>query len=164
MTSTRVYVASPLGFCASGRHFYREVLLPSLAAEGIEVLDPWAGGEAIVAALGIPDAAARRTALGDANRSVAAANVSMIEACDAVFAVLDGVDVDSGTASEIGFAAARGKPVVGWRSDLRLAGDNEAAVVNLQVEHFVAASGGRVEAALDAAVATLVAVLASRPA
>lgn len=47
------------------------------------------------------------------------------------------VDVDSGTAAEIGFAYALGKPVVGWRSDCRQAGDNAASVVNLQVEHFL---------------------------
>lgn len=152
----RVYVASPLGFDEPGRAFSAGVLLPALMAREVEVLDPWAGGAAIVAALALDDPGARRAALREANRSVAADNVAMIEACDAVFAVLDGVDVDSGTASEIGYAAALGKPVIGWRSDLRDAGDNEAALVNLQVEHFVRANGGSLHTALDAAVAALV--------
>jgi nucleoside 2-deoxyribosyltransferase len=68
----------------------------------------------------------------------------MIAECSGVLAVLDGPDVDSGSASEIGSAAALGKPIVGWRSDLRLTGDNEAASVNLQVEYFVASTGGAV--------------------
>ena len=58
--------------------------------------------------------------------------------------MLDGADVDSGTAAEIGYAFARGTPIVGYRGDFRLAGDNEGAVVNLQVEYFIRASGGTI--------------------
>ena len=42
-----------------------------------------------------------------------------IDRCDAVVAVLDGADADSGTAWECGYAYARGKPVVALRSDFR---------------------------------------------
>ena len=74
--------------------------------------------------------------------------------------MLDGTDVDSGTASEIGFAFALGMPIVGFRTDLRATGDNEAAVVNLQVEYFIRASGGTIVTSLDAAVAALIDVVA----
>jgi nucleoside 2-deoxyribosyltransferase len=43
-----------------------------------------------------------------------------------VIAVLDGSDVDSGTAWEAGFACARGIPVIGMRTDLRPAEDGAA--------------------------------------
>jgi len=76
-----------------------------------------------------------------------------------VLALLDGSDVDSGTAAEIGYAAALARPVVGLRSDIRTAGDNEAAIVNLQVEWFIEASGGRLTGTLDTAVAALLALL-----
>jgi len=56
--------------------------------------------------------------------------------------VLDGSDVDSGTAAEIGYAFAQKKKIFGYRSDFRLAADNEGAMVNLQVEYFICASGG----------------------
>jgi nucleoside 2-deoxyribosyltransferase len=62
--------------------------------------------------------------------------------------VLDGVDVDSGTAAEIGYAFAKGKPIVGYRSDMRLSADNEALMVNLQVEYFIRASGGDIVSTL----------------
>lgn len=39
----------------------------------------------------------------------------------AMLAILDGQDVDSGTAAEIGYAFARRKPIVGYRGDLRVA-------------------------------------------
>ena len=45
------------------------------------------------------------------------ANIAHIEACDAVVANLDffrGPEPDSGTCFEIGYAVARGKPVVGY--------------------------------------------------
>jgi nucleoside 2-deoxyribosyltransferase len=50
---------------------------------------------------------------------------------DIVVAVLDGADVDSGTAWEIGYAFARGKPVIGLRTDFRTLSDG---IVNLMVE------------------------------
>jgi nucleoside 2-deoxyribosyltransferase len=45
--------------------------------------------------------------------------LASIDACDMVVAVLDGADVDSGVAFEVGYASARGKPVVGVRTDFR---------------------------------------------
>lgn len=60
---------------------------------------------------------------------------------DIVTANLDGVDVDSGTASEIGYAAGRGIPIFGYRTDFRLAGDNIGSLVNLQVESFITGNG-----------------------
>ena len=42
-----------------------------------------------------------------------------IDRADAVVAVLDGSDADSGTAWECGYAHARGKPIVAIRTDFR---------------------------------------------
>ncbi|MBD3270143.1 hypothetical protein GF376_01310 [Candidatus Peregrinibacteria bacterium] len=53
-------------------------------------------------------------------------------------------DVDSGTASEIGYATALGKSSLGYRGDFRLAADNEGSLVNLQVEYFIHKNGGRI--------------------
>jgi nucleoside 2-deoxyribosyltransferase len=66
-----------------------------------------------------------------------------------LIAVLDGVDVDSGTAAEIGFAYALGMRIFGLRTDFRLAGDNLGSIVNLQVQYFIEQSGGRVVETVD---------------
>jgi nucleoside 2-deoxyribosyltransferase len=66
-----------------------------------------------------------------------------------VVAVLDGVDVDSGTASEIGYAFARGKADRRVSRRPAVVRDNEALTVNLQVEYFVRASGGDIVSPLD---------------
>jgi nucleoside 2-deoxyribosyltransferase len=80
---------------------------------------------------------------------IAAANEAAIRRCNLVVAVLDGVDVDSGTASEIGFAYGLGKRSYGLRTDSRLAGDNPGALVNLQVQYWIEASGGKVVTTVD---------------
>ena len=157
--SPRVYVASPLGFTPAGSAWNDGVLLPALREAGLEPLDPWAGEAG--AALGrLLSSGAADEALRDADDLVGAANVELIRSAAAVLAVLDGTDVDSGTAAEIGCASAWDKVVVGLRTDSRRTGDNAGAVVNLQVEHFITRTGGSVHTSLDAAVAELAALLA----
>ena len=46
-----------------------------------------------------------------------------IDECDAVVGILDGADADSGTCVELGYAYARGKPIIGLRTDFRLSED-----------------------------------------
>jgi nucleoside 2-deoxyribosyltransferase len=143
-----IYVASPLGFSVPTRLWYESELLVRLAGAGFEILDPWAAEPGVE-----PGHPADPMAIGEKN-------ARMIERAAAVLAVLDGTDVDSGTASEIGYAAALGRPVVGFRTDLRESGEL-GAVVNLQVEYFVRAGGGRITASLDEAL-TLLAELCRR--
>lgn len=45
--------------------------------------------------------------------------VDGVDSSDAVLAIIDGAEVDSGVAWEMGFAYARGKPVIGVRTDFR---------------------------------------------
>jgi nucleoside 2-deoxyribosyltransferase len=86
----------------------------------------------------------RREAWRALNREIGGNNRAAIDEAHAVVAVLDGVDVDSGTAAEIGYAFARGKLIVGYRGDFRLSADNEGSIVNLQVEYFIRQSGGAI--------------------
>ena len=142
----RIYVASALGFAESGRDFYYRRLLPRLRRAGHDVIDPWRlpSGIAIERARRRLYGRARRDALAVANADAARGNQRAIDRAHALVAVLDGADVDSGTAAEIGYAFARGKAIVGYRGDVRLTGDNEGTTINLQVEHFIRASGGTI--------------------
>jgi nucleoside 2-deoxyribosyltransferase len=90
----------------------------------------------------------RRAAWRKLNKEIAAGNRVAIESCDLLLAILDGPDIDSGTACEIGYAFAKGKPILGYRSDYRMCADNEAATVNLQVEYFIRESGGDIIASV----------------
>jgi nucleoside 2-deoxyribosyltransferase len=62
-------------------------------------------------------------------------NLTGIENSDIIVAVIDGTDVDSGTAWEIGYAFAKGKPVIGLRTDFRTLGIE--GTVNLMIERSV---------------------------
>ena len=83
--------------------------------------------------------------------------LAMIDSVDVVLAVLDGADADSGTCVELGYAHARGKPIVGVRTDFRASEDRG---LNLMVSHVcgelvlgaedsVDALAGRALAAID---------------
>jgi nucleoside 2-deoxyribosyltransferase len=140
----KIYLAGPLGFSEAGRSFYNGTLIPAVARLGYEVLDPWTltPQAKIDAVAKMPYGEARRDAWRRLNVEIGGNNRAAIDRCDMVFAVLDGVDVDSGTAAEIGYAFAKGKPILGYRGDFRLSADNEGSTVNLQVEYFIRQSGG----------------------
>ena len=162
-----LYLASPLGFAASTWTFMEE-LVARLDALGFEVLNPWTLPTTTLAvkdltdAMEIADPAPRRDRLKEASMRIAAGNEEAIHQSDLVVAVLDGTDVDSGTAAEIGFAAALGRPIFGLRTDFRPAGDNEGVVVNLQVQWWIELHGGRVTRTVGELAAALSALRAGR--
>ena len=70
----------------------------------------------------------------DAPKHIMNRDRAAIDDCDVVVALLDGAQVDDGTAWEIGYAYAKGKPVVGIRTDFRNAGDTTHGRVNAMIE------------------------------
>jgi nucleoside 2-deoxyribosyltransferase len=138
----RCYVASPLGFSEAGRHWYREVYLPALR-QFVEPVDPWAlisDAEVAEAASNGEEQRMART-IGERNREA-------LQSCELLVAFLDGQEVDAGTAAEVGFGAAYGLKCFGLRSDYRQSGE-PGATINLQVEAFIAMSGGRIVRSLE---------------
>ncbi len=141
-----LYIASPLGFSEAGRFFLNEKLKPEIASIGYDVLDPFeqVDSQELGRILSMPYGPERLAAWEDLNPRIGKCNDIALQTTDGVFAVLDGVDVDSGTASEIGAASIMGKPILGYRGDFRLARDNEAGLVNLQVEYFIGRNRGKI--------------------
>ena len=142
----RIYMAGPLGFSEAGRHFHDSVLVRFVRRLGFTVLDPWrlTDRRKIEGVQRMLYGAKKREAWRKLNREIGRNNRRAIDDAHGVVAVLDGPDVDSGTAAEIGYAFARGKLIVGYRGDFRLSADNEGSVVNLQVEYFIRESGGAI--------------------
>jgi len=145
-----IYLASPLGFSESGRNYLYEVLIPAITENGFKTINPWelTSSDLAAAIKGMPPGREKRAKWKELNTLIGSNNTSGIDKADGIIAVLDGTDVDSGTAAEIGYAAALGKPVSGYRSDFRMAGDNEGATVNLQVEFFIYKSGGTISSTI----------------
>ena len=139
---SRCYVASPHGFTPAGRLYHSQVLVPALD-QVVEAVDPWELTHAAEFS-----AAARAGELPRFVVEVGRRNAVAIDGCALLVACLDGQEVDSGTAAEVGYAAARGVRCLGLRSDLRQAGE-KGAVVNLQVQAFIEMSGGSIAGTVD---------------
>ena len=144
----RCYIAGPLGFTEAGRRYQAEVYLPALAVV-VEPVDPWA--------LTTPEELAHARAHGRQRElalEIGRRNADAIRSCRLLVAQLDGQEVDSGTAAEVGYAAALGLTCFGWRTDLRDAGE-PGVRVNLQLESFIAESGGEITGSLDGLLSAL---------
>jgi nucleoside 2-deoxyribosyltransferase len=157
-------MAGPSGFFEAGRLWHRDVVLPAVEAAGLVAIDPWSGDSPIAETLATMDyGLGRRSALQKANLELGRRNLRLIDESRAVLASLDGQDVDSGTALEIGYAFAKGLLVVGVRTDIRLCADNEGGVVNLMIETCIVESGGILTESLTDAVTFLTSRLDSTP-
>lgn len=119
----KIYVAGPL-FTTAERDLNRQV------AELLESL-----GHTVF----LPQA--HEVELRDKEEPLAAAifrqDWTQVEAADLILANLDGPDPDSGTCWEVGFAYARGKRIVGYRTDFRQASDLPGTRVNLMLDASV---------------------------
>lgn len=73
--------------------------------------------------------------LPDPTRRIYDCLMDALEWCDAVVAVLDGSDADSGTCIEMGYACGRGKRIIGVRTDFR-SGEDDG--LNLMVSNICA--------------------------
>ena len=126
-----IYVAGPL-FSQAEREFNAN-LAGRLAGAGFEVFLPQAS-------------AAKQPPGPDRLRRIFEANRVEIDRAGAVLAICDGIPMDDGTAWEVGYAVARGLPVVGLRTDSRTMGPSER--VNLMIQESVALLAGTIDEAL----------------
>jgi nucleoside 2-deoxyribosyltransferase len=142
----RLYLASPYGFTDAGREFMKKTFITNFKQEAFDILNPWDYFDSISKTISeiysLTDTKEQIDKLKNLNQQISSRNENLLEQAQVVVAILDGADVDSGVASEIGYACALGKKILGYRSDFRLTGDNIGAVVNIQVEYFINKSGG----------------------
>ena len=141
-----VYVAGPDGFSEATRDFMDVRLLPWLRGLGVCVINPWemTSADELTAVYSLPHGEDRERQIDALNMDIGRRNYENgIVPCTFMVANLDGQEVDSGTASEIGAAAALGKRIYARRSDFRLSGE-VGAIVNVQVAYFVRLHGGSI--------------------
>jgi nucleoside 2-deoxyribosyltransferase len=144
----RCYIASPLGFSEAGRSYYYREYLPALA-KVVEPVDPWTltSEEEVVAAR---EAGQEREFRNEIGRR----NIQAIRDAALLVGFLDGQEPDAGTVAEVGFAVGLGLTCFGLRGDFRQSGE-PGGRINLQVEAFIAASGGQIASTLEELVAVL---------
>jgi len=139
-----IYLASYLGFSPE-YSVYRTKIKKHLQMLGHEVIDPWDSTEhnaSLENAILTENYSLRIKQMKCIAVNIGLLNEKLIRESDALLGVLDGVEVDSGVASEIGFAAGLGKRCYGLRTDFRDCGELDGIPVNLQVLHFILNSGG----------------------
>jgi nucleoside 2-deoxyribosyltransferase/predicted house-cleaning noncanonical NTP pyrophosphatase (MazG superfamily) len=117
----RIYCAGPI-FTPSQRAWLR-LLGERLRKDGHDAFVPAEAEQEFVEATRVPKEKERH--------STFRANVAKLAAAQLVVACLDGVDADSGTAWEVGFAYGRRIPILGYRSDYRTLG--REGTVNLML-------------------------------
>ena len=140
----KIYIASPLGFSEIWDNYYESKIKPEIEKLGFEILCPWKENdtEELRETIAMDFSMERFNKFKKLNEEIGERNRILIDDSDILLAVLDGTDVDSGTSAEIGYACAKEKKIIGYRGDWRRSGDNEASIVNLQVEYFIKYSGG----------------------
>jgi nucleoside 2-deoxyribosyltransferase len=140
----KIYLAGPL-FTTPERD-WNDGLAARLAAGGHDVFLPQA-----------------HPALESTGRAVFLKDLEGLDWADCVVAIMDGPDPDSGTAWECGYAYARGKPVVLFRSDFRGSGDARDIPYNAML---IGAADAHIElhlATLDDAARAILAALRTLP-
>jgi nucleoside 2-deoxyribosyltransferase len=127
-----IYLAAPL--FSDAERAYNLALRDLLEGKGYPVYLPQETGEGF----GGPER----------DSVIFGSHVAALEGASCVVAVCDGVDTDSGTAWEIGYAAAKGIPVIALSTDRR--GPWAGKKVNLMIRQSseVAGTAGEVLAAL----------------
>ena len=115
---TKLYLAAPL-FTLAEQTFNAD-LARFLKTQGFEV---W-----------LPQEHEPRQKRGEGRaKAIFRMDVEALDCADMVVACMGGPDPDSGTAWECGYAFAKGKPVVCYRSDFRISGDTKGAPYNLML-------------------------------
>jgi nucleoside 2-deoxyribosyltransferase len=77
------------------------------------------------------------------------ANLRALGEAEMMVSLLDGPQVDDGTAWEVGFFFSQGKKVLGLRTDRRRAGEMEGSRVNLMIECSCHSISSSLEELLD---------------
>jgi nucleoside 2-deoxyribosyltransferase len=116
--SPRVYLAAPLFSEAEKR--YNLYVHDLLVQAGYHVYLPQGQGE---------DARHRTQ---EEDQTIFTGHLRALDQAQMVIAICDGADTDSGTAWEVGYAYAKGIPVIALRTDNRMIGPER--MINLMLE------------------------------
>ena len=145
MKKPRLYIASGMVFRISPDPA-AESVLEMAERIGWEVLDPrkLTDMEPLRKAQAMPFGQEQRDAWAKVNALIYKNNIAAIRSCDMILAMLNGMEPDSGTSFEVGFADSAGKKIEIYRDDFRDAGDNSGASVNLMLQCAAEKSSGKI--------------------
>ena len=117
----KIYLASPYGFSEHWKNKLLPDFIDILENMGLEVWEPFTRSEQI-----------DKCKSGWAYK-IARSDLSDVQQCDAVFAIINGTPPDEGVMIELGVAIGLNKPIFLFRDDFRLCTDCEDYPLNLMV-------------------------------
>lgn len=109
MERPKAYIANPLIFHPGTREWYKNAMIPMVENYADVVNSPNAPFAKM------PEGMTNQ----ERSRAIFDANVVRLNQCDFVICITDGVQTDDGTAWEVGYAWAQGKPSILVRFDAR---------------------------------------------
>jgi nucleoside 2-deoxyribosyltransferase len=134
----RIYLAGPL-FSVAEREFNERLAAAMESGGSVNVILPQVYGSRIVGQPGF-------------SQLMFSYCLETIDESDLIVAILDGPDADSGTAVEVSYAYARGKKIIGVRTDPRASEDRGLnLMLSNMCTHLVLCTGTAVTTALLAA-------------
>ncbi|VVB75049.1 Nucleoside 2-deoxyribosyltransferase [Candidatus Tiddalikarchaeum anstoanum] len=109
----KAYLAGPWGFDSAGKKYMDEEVIPKLGKiQNLEILNPWEL---------TPKDVIKNNPEKTALKIIYNNNIKAIKESNFIIAVLNGPQVDDGTAFELGYAAALGKKIIPYKDDWRTA-------------------------------------------
>ena len=126
-----VYIAGPF-FSEADRLFLESLVAKLAASSGLDPLRHFF----------LPHRDRGELSANPTLQEVFALDIRHLEAAQVVVTYLDGIDADSGTCVELGYAHARGKKVFGISTDLRV-GQSGLELRHLNLMVWGACAGGR---------------------
>ncbi|MHA1673311.1 MAG: nucleoside 2-deoxyribosyltransferase [Promethearchaeota archaeon] len=149
----KLYLAGPYGFSEIGKRGIQK--LKDFLSQSYIVLDPFEDSSNAILSSQIiainqnllqsqenSSFVHSQKQLDKLNMKIGKRNEVLLIQSDLILAILDGSDIDSGTAAEIGMGYVHHKKIYGYRGDFRWSGDNLGTKINLQVEYCIRESGG----------------------
>ena len=130
--SKRIYVAGPL-FSSHEREFLVSLVERLSSTTGLDAIDDFFLPHRDVGDLGM---------VGERNE-IFSADIHFLDRADIVIALLDGPDVDSGTAVELGYAYAKGEKIFGILTDRRAYSFDGKAISKLNNMIWVVCEEGK---------------------
>jgi len=116
-----IYLANPMGFSPLEKSLILPRIVEKLEALDLEVIEPFARyGHLDFTKPGVP-------------YQVGQICLSEVEACDAIFAVINGTPPDEGVLIELAYAMALGKEIFLFRDDWRKCSDSDIYPLNIMI-------------------------------
>lgn len=147
MSKGKLYLAHGYGFSEITYFSINNLVIPLIERSGYEVICPWKilPEEYVRKIRSMPYSKRMLRLNRELDKKIADSDLEAIVDKDTrgIIAILDGVPLDTGVASECASACDAGKKILGYRNDYRPIAESVSTPISLMVAKSVRDSGGK---------------------